>query len=470
MNPTEPYGWSSPSRDLAAGISPYSELAIAHLFADIFGPDVRYCAEHGAWYWWDYGTWRRDVSLHVRSKVQEVCASKAGEAREDPTIDRPGAREILSRLIGSTRTVNGVEVAARAIEPLKMSTDVLDRDPWVLNTPGGLVDLRKGSIRPTRREDWCTRCASVTPDFEAECPEFERFMREITCDDLDLIDWLQVLLGMLLTGDIRLHLLPVIYGEGRNGKNTLFDLVLWIMGDYATKIPSSLLMTDRHGNRHPTEIAQLAGVRLALGSEISQGSFLDDAKLKELTGDEMLTARFMRGDFFTFQRTHRFVLLGNYRPQIKVIDPAIKSRIRLVPFRANFSGREDRDLPARLRDEAGAILAWIIDGARAWSDDPCLPACHAVDGETREYFESQSTVDNWIDVELDSTDTDARSWMRDLYPAYKAWKESRGEHPTSQTTMAQVLGRRFKKGTSNGTYYLGVRLKPRAANPDELAL
>lgn len=288
----------------------------------------------------------------------------------------------------------------------------------------------------------------------------------MTCGDGELVDWLQVFFGMMLTGDTSMHVLPMFIGSGRNGKSTLADLVLRIMGDYAAKIPSSVLMTDRHGNRHPTEIAQLMGIRLALASEVDQGSFWDEAKLKELTGDETLTARFMRGDFFSFRRTHRFLVLGNYRPQVKAVDPAIRGRLRLVPFRADFSGREDRTLPERLWGEAPAILAWMVNGAQAWADEQRLPPCRAIEDETGEYFESQSTVDNWIDLELDLSDRAARTQSGVLYRAYREWKEGRGEYPVSQTTWGQTMQRRFKTVRSNGVRYVGVTLREQLGRGD----
>lgn len=439
----------------------YSELAIARDFADYYGPSYRFCAERGSWYWWEEetGTWRRDDQLRAMARVQEVCEEHARNARRDPELGGDAKCAMIARQLASSRTVRGVESLARALERVSLPAALFDRDPWALNTPGGLVDLRLGSVRPAVREDYCTRCTAVALDGVGDHPTFDRFLEEVTCGDAELVDWLQVFFGMMLTGDTSLHVLPMFIGSGRNGKSTLADLVLRIMGDYAAKIPSSVLMTDRHGNRHPTEIAQLMGIRMAVASEVDQGSFWDEAKLKELTGDDTLTARFMRGDFFSFRRTHRFLVLGNYRPQVKAVDPAIRGRLRLVPFRADFSGREDRTLPERLWSEAPAILTWMVNGAQAWADRQRLPSCKSIEVETGEYFESQSTVDNWIELELDQSDPQARTQSGALYRAYRAWKESRGEYPLSQTTWGQTMARRFRKVVSNGVWYVGVSLR-----------
>lgn len=451
----------------------YSELAMAHDFAQFYGPDFRFCAERGTWYWFDdpVGTWRRDDQLRAMSKVQEVCEEHAKRAVLDASLGSDASASRMARQIASARTIRGVEQIARAMPAVALSASNFDRDPWVLNTPSGLWDLRLGVRRDTVREDFCTRCTGVAPDqVGQDCPTFLRFLDDVTCGDAELVEYLNVLCGMLITGDTGAHLLPFFFGAGGNGKSTLLDLLLRIMGDYAAKIPSSVLMSDRHGNRHPTEIAQLMGIRLAVASEVDQGSFWDEAKLKELTGDEILTARFMRGDFFTFKRTHRFVVAGNYRPQVKAVDPAIRRRLRLVPFRADFTGREDRTLADRLWQEAPAILSWVINGAQAWADERRLPACRAVDDETERYFESQSTVDNWIALELDTTDPAARAKSGELYRSYREWKQGRGEYPQSQTTWGQVMQRRFDRVNSNGVWYVGVQLARHDRGAEELPL
>jgi putative DNA primase/helicase len=444
----------------------YSDHTIAKDFADYYGHDYRFCAERDSWMWWDEFVWRRDDQLRAMARVQEVCLEHARQARRDSSVGSEQKQAGLARQLASYKTFKAVELSARAMERVSLSASLFDRDPWVLNTPGGLVNLRLGVVRDAVREDYCTRSTAVALDEHGEHPAFDQFLDDVTCGDPELVDWLQVFLGMMLTGDTSMHVLPMFIGSGRNGKSTLADLVLRIMGDYAAKIPSSVLMTDRHGNRHPTEIAQLMGIRLALASEVDQGSFWDEAKLKELTGDETLTARFMRGDFFSFRRTHRFLVLGNYRPQVKAVDPAIRGRLRLVPFRADFSGREDRTLPDRLWREAGAILRWMVNGAQAWAEDQRLPACSAIERETGDYFESQSTVDNWIDLELDQSDPAARTQSGVLYRAYREWKESRGEYPLSQTTWSQTMARRFKRVHSNGVRYVGVTLREQLGRDD----
>src|SRR5262245_33816214 len=155
-------------------------------------------------------------------------------------------------------------------------------------------------MRTHRREDYITKVTRVSPRLGPK-PLFDKFMWDITLGDHDLIDYHQRSLGATLSGATSDHWLLFWIGMGGNGKNTLGDLVGWIMGDYAKVIPTETLMSVR-SQQHPTELANLRGVRLAISSEVPEGLFWNESRIKSLTGDTMISARFMRGDFFEFPR------------------------------------------------------------------------------------------------------------------------------------------------------------------------
>jgi putative DNA primase/helicase len=255
-----------------------------------------------------------------------------------------------------------------------------------------------------------------------------------------------------------------LIGQGRNGKNTLGDLVQDAMGDYARKVATSTLMAKSHEG-HPTEIANLQGIRLAVSSEINEGEHWNEARINELTGDATLSARYMRGDFFTFPRTHKHLIYGNHRPQLRAVGDAIKSRIKIVPFSASFVGREDADLPRRLREELGYVLGWLVEGHRKWlAAGKRPPFCQAVEDETADYFASQSTVEMWLSERVEILNPDNRAALSlpkagDLYRDYKTWKETRGESPVSMTRWADSM-KQFVKIKSNGVRYRGLMLIP----------
>ncbi len=225
-------------------------------------------------------------------------------------------------------------------------------------------------------------------------------------------------------------------------------------------------MADEHGSRHPTEVANLRGLRLAVSSEIGEGEHWNEARVKELTGDSTLTGRLMRQDFFTFRRTHKHLIYGNHRPMLRIVDPAMAARLHIVPFSAMFSaekGNLDPLMPQKLRAEAPAILAWLIRGHQRWRVSGTLKRCASVEATTRDYLDSQSTLDQWIAercVLLPDDGRSGRGWSKAsvLYADFAAWKRERGEHPLSQTRWGEWMERRYRRVVADGKRYVGVGL------------
>ena len=240
------------------------------------------------------------------------------------------------------------------------------------------------------------------------------------------------------------------------------------MGDYARTIRTSTLMSKTHQS-HPEELANLQGIRMAISSEVNDGDHWDESRIKQLTGDATISARPMYGDSFTFRRTHKHLVYGNSRPQLRSTDAAIRSRIKIVPFKVSFRGREDKDLPRRLREEMGYFLQWMIEGHQMWlAAGKKLPECAAVDAESADYFASQSTVEMWLEECTEVVDPLLQPIniqcprSSDLYRNYSEWKKSRGEPALSQTRWAETMQKRFGKAlpSAAGRHYRGLRILP----------
>ena len=335
----------------------------------------------------------------------------------------------------------------------------LDSHDYLLNTPAGTVDLRTGKMRTHRREDYLTRCTAVAPKAGGEL--FHRVLLQIACGDSELVDYLQRALGACcfassIAAD---HWMMFWHGVGRNGKNTLGDVVAYVLGGYAKSVPSSTLLADDRNTQHPTLLANLAGLRLAVSSEIDEGARWSEARIKALTGDDVISARFMRQDFFEFRRTHRHLIFGNHRPLLSNPDKAIAGRLHLVPFAADFSGqRGDPTIPSKLREEGPAILRWLIVGAARYFAAGCaLRKCAAVAAATDDYIADNATFDSWLE-DCVRRHPDARTPAATLYRSFASWKERRGEKPLSHTRWGEEMARRFRKygGATRG--YVGVEL------------
>lgn len=421
-----------------------TEDSVAASFASEFKDRLRFCKVWGSWLEWRGTRWERertDLALHV-------CRELARTANVD--VDSKVAKASFA---------SGVEKLARAARELATVPEQWDCNTWLLNTPAGVVNLETGAVREHNPADYLTRITQVAP-VPGPMPVFKKFLREICCDDRELGAYLQRALGACLSGARSDHFLLFCIGEGANGKNTLGDLVEKILGSYAKTVPVETLMSTK-SERHPTELANLMGLRLAISSEVPEGSHWNEARIKSLTGDATVSARFMRADFFEFDRTHKHLVYGNNRPQLRTVDEAIRRRLHIIPFKATFSdalGNKDANLPAKLWTEAPAILAWLIEGHAQWLADGYLKRCEAVRRETDDYFEAQSTPDMWL-AERCVREPEARTGASQLYQDFSMWKAQRGESPMSQTRWGEWMGVRFVRRVANGSIrYEGLRL------------
>lgn len=425
---------------------------VALIFRSKMAGKMLYDHSRSSWLEWDDTRWKLENTDKALDFARAISRLSNWEGKSS---------------LGTVAFCDGVEKFCRADRSFAVTSEEFDKDNYLLNTPSGTFDLRTHTLRKHNPDDRITLCTAVSCSTDGG-NAFEKFLAEITLGDEKLAEFLQVSLGACLSGAVESHWMLFWIGQGRNGKNTLGELVQDAMGDYARKIPTTTLMAKAHDG-HPTELASLKGIRLALSSELNDGDHWNESRINELTGDGTISARFMRGDFFTFQRTHKHLIYGNHRPQLRTVGNAIKSRIKIVPFNASFLGKEDGDLPRRLRENLGYVLAWLIEGHRRWlATDKRLPQCQAVDDESKDYFAAQSTVDMWLAERTQVLNPDERpayacSQSSELYKDYADWKKNRGENPISQTRWAESM-RRFKKHSSNGCRYSGLVLMPQFEN------
>lgn len=416
-------------------------------FAIHYDGKLKYGGDTGKWYAYKDGRWVPDELGKVGHLIRIMCRGIGGAKAKE------------------TKHHNAIEAMCKKDPVFAVkASQTFDRDNYLLNTSQGVINLRTGKMLEHSPDLYVTKATRVAPSIEGGT-RFLQFLDEITLGDLELIEFLQVSLGACLSGAVESHWLLFWIGTGRNGKNTLGDLVMWIMGDYAKKIPATTLMAKDHEG-HPTEMASLLGVRLGVSSEIEQGAFWQEAKVNELTGDGTISARFMRQDFFEFERTHKHLIYGNNRPRLKTVTDALKARIKIVPFKASFLGREDPELPAKLQAEAGFVLTWLIEGHRKWlAAGRKLPTCAAVDAESADYFDNQSVVEMWVAEHLQAVPDDGRPGRRwpaakSLYDDYSKWKVDRGEKPLSMSLWGEAMTKRFDKIRADGIRYMGCLLDP----------
>ena len=455
FNDAKALGWQSPlnSVEMLVG-SGISQDLVAELFAQKYTGEMLYVHDFGTWLEFDGMRWLRESKRRALEYARQLTRKMNSSGTKDAT---------------RASFFSGVETIAKSDPRLACNSSEFDFDNYLLNTPAGVYDLATGEVMPHDPTLMLTKITTVSPT-RVHSGVFLKTLLEICNGDKDLTHFHKVSLGAILSGAVEESWLLYWYGTGRNGKNLLADLIFRILGEYSHKMPSSALMAKKYES-HPSELTGLFKVKLVLSSEIEEGSYWNEQRLKELTGDENITARYMRQDSFTFQKTHKHLILGNHRPQIKTIDQAIKSRVLLVPFDVSFAGREDRDLPEKLKAESGFVLHWLMEGHSEWlANGKKIPTCDAVTKATQEYFSAQSTIEMWMDENCDLIGDDGRSkkeWPKasDLFFNYQDWKRSRGEMPVTQTRFSEAMRNRCEKVFVSGSvHYVGIFIVNKGKN------
>lgn len=442
-------------------------------YLSLHAENLRHCTGLG-WHIWGGQRWQRDErgqALHmacdVAKSIEENELAEAEEALEGAHVggdkeDVAHAKswfEKLQRWVTKCRNVNTLEAMVK-LSSVHPSTSIvakdLDADPWLLNCENGTIDLRQGGLRPHLRGDLITRMASAPYDPKATCPGWEAFLAEVQPDE-QVRAFLRRLAGYCLTGVIREHVLPLFVGVGANGKGTYIKLLSAAMGTYARSVPADLFTPGAERNlQHPTIKMCVMGVRFAPSQETQEGARLDVATVKNMTGGDEISARFMNKDFVEFWPTHKFVLATNARPIIVDTSDGIWRRLLPVLWGANFTGREDTELPDRLRSELPGILAWAIRGCMEWQAVGLAPPASVL--EERDRYRAQSDPLGDFLRDMCRSGEGLRVAKAELYEVYASWmsgsgKDDRGQglRPLGARHFGEELRRRGYKDLPTAT-------------------
>jgi putative DNA primase/helicase len=453
-------GNSNPDSGAEADPPDFTEDALALEFTSRHGRDWAYVAAWGQWLTWSAGRWERETTLRAFDLARLVCREAAERC------DKPA----LKAKVASAATVAAIERLARADRTHSAPSDRWDRDPWLLNTPGGIVDLRTGKIMDHDRSLGMTKIATAT--LVEDCPAWHEFLATITNNDAELQAYLRRVVGYCLTGVTREHALFFLYGTGANGKSVFVNTISTILGDYATTAPIDMFMAAT-GERHPTDMAGLRGARLVAAVETEQGRRWAESKLKALTGGDKITARFMRQDFFEFVPQFKLIIAGNHKPAIRNIDEAMRRRFHMIPFTVTIPpAKRDKTLTDRLLAERDGILAWAVEGCLEWQREGLNPP-QTVLAATEEYFEDEDTVGRWIAEACDQKPL-GTELVSTLFNAWKIWAEAAGEHAGSIRGFSQNLASRgFAKWRDPGTTqrgYRGIALKAGSRSTEDMGV
>lgn len=423
------------------------------------GHQLRWCSGHGQWYVWGGTHWTTDDREQVLAAAKEAALCILDEAKAEEASEE--RRQELIKHASRSQNKERLKAMVELAKPeLAIVPGEFDGDPWLFNCANGTLDLQTGKLREHQSIDLLTKLSSVTYDEEAQAPTWDGFIHRIFDGNVELVGYVQRLLGHMLTGDVSEQILPVFWGQGANGKSTLLDAVVHVLGDYADSAAPDLLM-QRSNDEHPTELADLMGKRLVVASESERNRKLKIQLVKRLTGDENIKARFMRQDYFTFRRQFKLILVTNNKPRVDEDSEAVWRRLRLIPFNVVIPERErDSRLLEKLKGESSGILRWLIEGCLAWRREG-LGEPELVRSVTSEYRKESNPVELFFEEYCEFHD---EAWVssRDLLDAYHQWCDEVCEGVISDREFYESIRRRGcsdgrkNKGQTRG--WKGIRL------------
>ena len=437
--------------ELAGKQALVTEDSAALAFAQQYRGELLFDHDAGCWFCWTGNHWQQE-----RTKLAFAWA-------RDLIRDLTESETIKVKALGrKTAFTSGVERFAQTDRCFAITAAEWNRDPYLLATPRGTVDLRTGKLRPASPDDRINKITAVGPPAAIECARWLAFLAEATGNDAELINFIQRWCGYSLTGDISEHALVFCYGPGGNGKTVLLNTVSAILGDYATVAAMETFVASQF-DQHPTDMAMLCGARLVTAAETEEGRAWAETKIKQLTGGDPISARFMRQDFFTYKPTFKLMIIGNHEPALRNVDDAARRRINIVPF-IRKPAVIDKQLEDKLRVEWPGILRWMIQGCLNWQTVGLAPP-ETVLAATASYFDNQDLVSQWLEEKCDAEPGNEHktSTSAQLFKSWSDYAKAAGDPPGTRKSFARILARhKFDPDRQAGTgarIWRGIRLK-----------
>jgi putative DNA primase/helicase len=456
------------------------DIGNAERFADQHRSHVRYVAEWRTWLVWNDQRWESDtgavrVTAFAKDTARAVYADldrlridlQAAAGNEGETKRLEGQVGALLKHAKRSASEPGLRAMLKLAESepdIAIRPADLDADVHVLNTPTGIVDLRTGEVRPHDPRALCTRITRAPYDPHVECPFWLETLRAIFDGDTDTTRYLQRIVGLALHGNPGERIIAICFGPTGTGKTTAIDdAIRHELGEYAMGGDASAILLEKNRGGANEDIANLHGQRLVVLPELPPGK-LNSARVKKLTGGDMISARRLFGHVFTFRPTHTFCAYTNDLPEVPETGNAIWDRLKVIPFVHPFTGDgklKREEVRRQLAEEAAGILTWCVQGAVAYHRDGLGEEPESVRRATGQYRADEDVVAQLI-AEATIRDADAWTSTADLYEAYTAWCVERKEKPEPKRWLSNQLvnhGIERKDGARKVRGFSGIRLE-----------
>ena len=426
---------------------------------DLCGDMMRYCYTDRRWLCYENGKWNYDQKGGIFVWADKVLESMKSELKLWAEHEGGAMFEEYKKHMKKTRSNNSKRAMVKEMEHLvAVSPAELDSDRYLVNVGNGVLNLEDFSLKKHSPDFLMTRMLGASMPENPKRPEkWINFLNNIFNNDNELIRYIQKALGYSLSGDTSEQCAFFLYGTGRNGKSTFLEVVRKIMGDYATNIQPESIMMKSSTNTANSDIARLKGARFVTSVEPNEGMRLNEGLIKQLTGDDMITARKLYGDEFEFRPEFKLWMATNHKPTIRGTDLGIWRRIHIIPFNVTIPEQAiDKRLPYKLMEELPDILGWIVEGYRLWKSEG-LYKPKVIEDAVEEYRNEMDVISAFLasDYVVQGGEVKAQA----LYAVYCQWCVESNEYKMSSTKFGREIAKRFNKvHKKTGWYYSGISI------------
>lgn len=431
----------------------------AERLAQLYGEKIRYDHLRGKWLWWRKHYWQEDKNGLVYRLVTKTIRRLYRRSVKIKNLDK---RHKLAKWAIDSEQRFRLEAAvalARNIKPIADDGIDWDNNPWLFAVKNGVIDLKTGQFRKGFPEDRLRLHSDLKYDPDAQCPRWIQFLNEVFCDDDELVDYIWKLAGYSITGVTKEQVYAICYGKGANGKGRFFTALRYVLGSYSYNAPFSTFELVNRASI-PNDLAALERRRFVTSSETNENTRLNEARLKSLSGEDAITARYLHQEFFTFIPVCKIWLAVNHKPRVQDDSYGFWRRVRLIPFEREFKGEDDdKDLGEKLQAEAQGILNWLIAGCLEWQQRGLEPTPIKIANATSEYEAESDPLNQFIE-DCCLVKLEAIAKAGDLYSEYCAWAQEEGLRKTeilNSNRFGRRMSAKFNKSHSeSGKRYHGI--------------
>ncbi|MFN3700453.1 MAG: phage/plasmid primase, P4 family [Alphaproteobacteria bacterium] len=427
---------------------PSTDMRNAERFRDDWKETLLFCADEKVWYIWDGTSWVKDETKQVLEKAK-VTAKKL---TEDARLRTDKGAEKASKWAHGSQSATRLSSMIKLAEPdMACKSDKFNQNDMQLNLLNCIVDLKTDDIIDHDPKFYHSLTAPITFDPDADCPKFKEFLDITFQGNAEMIEYVQCMMGYILTGDTSEQCIFILLGDGRNGKSSLVNVIIELMGPYHKRANADTFLNI---NKSPirSDLARLKGARVITGSEATNDKFWDEALIKDISGGEKVTARLLYENESEFLPRFKLLMAVNSLPQIKGMDGGIWRRIRILPFDFVVPKEQvDPQLGKKLKDELPGIFNFALEGLRKWRMNSLIEP-ELITNRVEEFRGQMDRIQAFIDERCDTCEGNKLP-AKDLYLAYKEWALDSGYHPLNANNFGRHIkakGYESSKGRHNG--------------------